>query len=179
MITIHNDTQAALDSDSIEYYYLCELPVNLKFTNHANDLTIGSDTYLSNALLMDFAAVKKDQNMNVGSYTLNLSNVDTTVSQAYMTQSYRGEAASIYIALLSNGVVQGDPILMYKGTIDTWAVEESRTNSQLQIKLTSHWASYNKKSGFFTNDTLHQQRFSNDAFFKYAHEDISNIGWGK
>ena len=128
---------------------------------------------------MNFADVKKDHNMKVGSYSLELSNVSTTIANAYMTSSFRGSEANIYIVVLSNGVVQGDPILLYKGTLDTWGVQESRTGSTLNLKITSHWASYNQKSGNYTNDTTHQQTHSGDDFFKYSHTDIQNIGWGK
>ena len=179
MISINASTQAALESDNFEYAYLCELPSGLYYTNHSTDLNYDGNTYLSNGLLMKFANVTKDQAMKVGSYTLELSNVDTAISQAYLTTSFRGYEANIYIAIMSNGSIVGDPILIFRGTVDTWGVTEDTKSSSLQIKLTSHWASYNQKAGNYTNDSLHQQKHSGDDFFKYAHEDKENIGWGK
>lgn len=179
MITINSSTQAALESDNFEYAYLCDLPSNLHYTNHATDISYNSNSYLSNGLLMNFSDITKDQNMKVGSYTLTLSNVSTTISNAYMTTSFRGQEAVIYLAILSNNVIVGDPIILFKGTLDTWNVSESKSNANLRLKLTSHWASYNQKAGNYTNDTLHQQIHSGDEFFKYAHQDKENIGWGK
>lgn len=179
MINLHSQTEAALEADNFEYAYLCDLPANLHYTNHATDLTIDGTTYSSNGLLLKFSDVKKDHNMKVGSYNIELSNVATAVANGYMTTSYRGHEANVYIVLLQNNVVQGDPILVYKGTLDTWGVQESRNSSNLTLKITSHWASYNQKSGNYTNDTTHQQTHSGDDFFKYAHSDKSNIGWGK
>ena len=179
MITLNASTQAALEGDTFEYAYLCKLPSNLYYTNHATDLDYDGNTYLSNGLLMKFADVTKDQVMKVGSYNLELSNVDTTIANAYMTTSFRGYEADILIAIMENGVIVGDPIIMFKGTVDTWGIQEGTSGSTLQIKLTSHWASYNQKAGRYTNDSLHQQTHSGDDFFKYAHEDKENIGWGK
>ena len=179
MITLHTDTLTALTNDNFEFAYLCDLPSNLHYTNHSADLSYNSNTYTSNGLLMDFSNVTKDQNMKVGSYTLTLSNVSTTIANAYMTTSFRGYESNIYLAIIENGIIVGTPIILFKGTVDTWAVNETNSTSTLQIKLTSHWASYNQKSGNYTNDTIHQQTHANDTFFKYAHSDKENIGWGK
>ena len=179
MLTLHNDTANAIQDESFEYAYLCDLPSGLYYTNHSTDLTVNGNTYSSNGLLMKFSDVKKDHNMKVGTYNLDLSNVSTTIANAYMTTSFRGYAANIYLVILLNNVVQGDPILLYKGTLDTWGVQETKSSSNLSLKITSHWASYNQKSGNYTNDTTHQQTYSGDDFFKYAHTDVQNIGWGK
>lgn len=179
MLTLHADTITAIEADGFEYAYLCDLPSNLHYCNHSTDLTVDGTTYLSNGLLMKFSNVKKDHNMKVGTYNLELSNISTTIANAYMTTSFRGYEANIYLAILQNNVIQGDPVLLYKGTLDTWGVQESKTGSSLTLKLTSHWASYNQKSGNYTNDTTHQQTHSGDTFFQYAHNDVQNIGWGK
>jgi len=179
MITLHNDTDTALNAEGFEFAYICDLPGTLYYTNHSVDLTVGSNTYLSNGLLMKFADVSKDHSMKVGSYSLTLSNVDTTIANSYMTTGHRGKEANISLVLLDNGVVQGDPILLYKGTLDTWGIQETTTSSNLELKITSHWASYNQNSGRYTNDSSHQQTYSGDDFFQYAHTDLSNIGWGK
>lgn len=179
MITLNSNTQTALEGDSFEYAYLCKLPSGLYYTNHSTNLSYDGNTYLSNGLLMKFSDVTKDQAMKVGSYNLELSNVETTIANAYISTSFRGYDAEILVAIMENGVIVGDPIIMYKGTVDTWAVQESRKSSSLQIKLTSHWASYNQKAGSYTNDSIHQQTHSGDDFFKYSHEDKDNIGWSK
>jgi len=179
MITLNASTQASLEGDTFEYAYLCKLPNNLYYTNHATDLSYDGNTYLSNGILMKFSDVTKDQSMKVGSYTLELSNVETTIANAYISTSFRGYAAEILLAIMENGAIVGDPIILFKGTVDTWGVQETLNSSSLQLKLTSHWASYNQKAGQYTNDSLHQQIHSGDDFFKYAHEDKENIGWGQ
>jgi len=179
MITLHTDTDTAINGDSFEFAYICDLPGGLYYTNHATDLTVGSNTYLSNGLLMKFSNVSKDHSMKVGSYSLTLSNVATAIANGYMSTSYRGHDANISLVLMENGVVQGNPIILYKGTLDTWGIQETKTSSDLELKITSHWASYNQNAGRYTNDSSHQQTYSGDDFFKYAHTDLANIGWGK
>ena len=179
MITLHADTTTALASDSFEFAYLCALPGGLYYTNHSVDITYDGNVYLSNGLLMKFSDVKKDQAMKVGSYSLSLSNVPTSISNAYMTTSFRGYDATINLAIMEAGVIQGTPIILYKGTLDTWGTQETATASTLDLKLTSHWASYNKNSGRYTNNSVQQQIHSGDDFFKYSHADKGTIGWGK
>lgn len=179
MITLHNDTSISLNGESFEFAYLCDLPGGLYYTNHSVDLTVNGNTYSSNGLLMKFSNVSKDHSMKVGSYSLTLSNVSTAIANGYMTTSHRGQAANIYLVLMESGVVQGNPILLYKGTLDTWGIQETLTSSDLELKITSHWASYNQNAGRYTNDSSHQQTYAGDDFFKYAHTDKSNIGWGK
>ncbi len=180
MINLHADTITALQSDNFEYCHLVDLPGPFYLTNHDTDLVANGNTYSAQGgLLLSFNNIKKDQALKVGSYNLSLSNVDTTLSQGYMASNYRGQDINIYLAILQNGVVQGTPFVSYKGTLDTFQIKESKVNSILELKVTSRWSSFNLNAGRYTNDTLQQQLHSGDDFFKYAHQDVTNLGWGK
>lgn len=180
MITLDSSTSTALAAANFEYAYLCKIPGSFYYTNNNKDLTFGGNTYSSSGLLLNFSEVTKDHSLKVGSYTLTLSNVNTTLAQGYSAASYRGQEAIIYLAILSSsGAITGTPLILYKGTLDTWAVNETKTGSDLQLKITSHWASYNLKTGRYTNDATQQQIHSGDKFFQYSHSDVENIGWGK
>lgn len=169
----------ALDGDHFEYAYLVDLPVGQHYTNHGYDLTVGTNTYLSNGLLIKFADIGQTQELNLATYTLELSNVTNTLAKAYTAGNYRGMSAVIKLALLVDGVLQGEPVVLYKGTLDSFSVKENLSTSTLMIKLTSHWASFNQMSGRYSSDRLQQDLHAGDRFFKYAHDEMSNIGWGK
>ena len=169
----------ALDEDNFEYAYLVDLPVGQHYTNHGYDIVVGGDTYLSNGLLVKFADIGQTQELNLATYTLELSNVTNTLAKAYAAGNYRGLAAVIKLAILVDGVMQGEPVVLYKGTLDSFSVRETGETSNLTIKLTSHWASFNQMSGRYSSDRLQQDLFAGDRFFKYAHDEMSNIGWGK
>ena len=169
----------ALNADHFEYAFLVDLPVGQHYTNHGYDLTVANSTYLSNGLLVKFANIDQTQELNLATYSLELSNVTNTLAKAYAAGNYRGLSAVIKLAVLVDGVIQGDPVILYKGTLDSFSVRENGRSSNLTIKLTSHWASFNQMSGRYSSDRLQQDLYAGDRFFKYAHDEMSNIGWGK
>lgn len=179
MIQVSTALSNALNSDNFEYAYLVDLPVDLHYTNHAKDLIVGGTVYVSNGLLVKFAQVNQTQELNLATYSLELSNVDNSIAKAYASGSYRGMTGTIALAILVDGVIQGSPLIIYKGTLDSFSVRENNKTSSLSIRLTSHWASYNQKSGRYTSDSLQQDLHPGDRIFKYAHAEQSNIGWGK
>lgn len=180
MQTLDSATITALGSEAFEYAYLCKLPANLYYTNHAKDLTVDGVTYISNGLVSEFSGVSQSQAINLSSYTLKLSNVSNSVAIGYTQTNYRGHEAIIYLAIIVNGAVVGTPTVIYKGTLDTFAVRETKTASALTLKLTSHWANYNQKGGRYTSDSVQQGLYAGDNIFKFAHEESSDsLGWGK
>jgi len=180
MLTLDNSTLAAIGSDSFEYAYICDLPANLHFTNHSKGLSHNGKTYISNGLVTGFSPITQTQGMSLSSYTLTLSNVDISVAQGYTAGNYRGHTATIYLAIVANGSIVGTPTILYRGTLDSFAVKESNSTSTLTLKLTSHWANYNQKGGRYTSDSIQQGIHSGDRIFKYAHEESSDsLGWGK
>ena len=180
MQTLDSATLAALASDSFEYAYLCDLPPNLRYTNHATDLTVGGVTYISNGLVSEFSGVSQSQAISLDSYTLTLSNVSNDVAKGYTAVNFRGQSATIYMAIIENGVVVGTPTVIYKGTLDSFGIKETGSTSTLSLKLTSFWANYNQKGGRYTSDSIQQGLHTGDTIFKYAHEESSDsLGWGK
>jgi len=179
MITLNSATQAALNSDAFEYAYICQLPGNLYFTNHGSDLVVDGQTYISTHFLTSFDDVSAGSELNLSSYNLTLSNVDRTVSDAYVNSNFRGVAAVVSMVFMVDSVLTGDALIVYKGTLDSFGIEESRSTSELSLQLTSHWASYNQKNGRYTSDKLQQDLYPGDDIFKYANKEASSIGWGK
>jgi len=179
MQTFSTSFLAALNGDHFEYAYLVDLPVGQHYTNHGYNLTIDGSNYLTNGLLVKFANINQTQELNLATYSLELSNVSNTLAKAYAAGSYRGLSAVIKMVLLVDGVVQGAPVILYKGSLDSFSVRETGGTSSLQIKLTSHWASFNQKAGRYSSDQLQQDLYSGDRFFRYAHDETNNLGWGK
>ena len=179
MINIDAATSTALSLDGFEYAFMCELPGGLYYTNHGSDIIWNGITYVSNGLLVKFANVKQGQELSLATYTLGLSNVDNTIAKAYVSGSYRGQVGIVSMAIMLDGALQGSPLVVYRGTLDSYGIRESLAKSELSLKLTSHWASYNQKAGRYTSDTLQQDLHPGDRIFQYAHAEQSNIGWGR
>lgn len=179
MIQTSSALSTALSGDNFEYAYLVDLPIGLHYTNHGKDLTVDGTTYESNGLLVKFANISRDPELNLATYQLELSNVDNTIAKAYASGVYRGLEGVVSIVVMIDGVIQGSPLVMYRGTLDSFSVREDKGTAALSLKLTSHWASYNQKAGRYSSDTLQQDLHSGDRFFQYAHVEQNNLGWGK
>lgn len=179
MLTAPTALVNALAGDSFEYAYIVDLPVSLHFTNHGSDITVSGTTYESNGLLVKFTDVARSPELSLSTYQLELSNVDNTIAKAYASGVYRGLEGAISIVVMIDGVIQGNPLVMYRGTLDSFSVREDNKSASLSLKLTSHWASYNQKAGRYSSDTLQQDLHAGDRFFQYAHVEQNNLGWGK
>lgn len=179
MLTVSTALSNALAGDNFEYAYIVDLPVGLHYTNHGSDLDMNGTIYESNGILVKFANVSRNPDLNLSTYNLELSNVDNTIAKAYASGTYRGLEGVISMVIMVDGVVQGSPLVMYRGTLDSFSVREDAGSATLSLKLTSHWASYNQKSGRYSSDKLQQDLHNGDRFFKYAHVEQNNIGWGK
>jgi len=179
VIQVNSALTTALSGDNFEYAYLVDLPVGLHYTNHGSDLVASGYTYDSNGLLVKFSNVARDSEMTLGTYQLELSNVDNGLAKTYASGLYRGLEGVISIAIMIDGVIQGDPLVMYRGTLDSFSVRENKGTTSLSLKLTSHWASYNQTAGRYSSDTLQQDLHTGDRFFQYAHVEQTNLGWGK
>jgi len=106
--------------------------------------------------------------------------VANTIAKGYLATNYRGHSAIIYMAIVANGAVVGTPTIIYKGTLDTLAIKESKDTSALTLKLTSQWANYNQRGGRYTSDSVQQGLYAGDNIFKFAHQESSDsLGWGK
>ncbi len=179
MLTVTTALSNALAGDNFEYAYIVDLPVGLHYTNHGSDLTVSGTVYESNGLLVKFADISRNPDLNLSTYQIELSNVDNTIAKAYSTGLYRGLEGVISMVVMVDGAIQGSPLIMYRGTLDSFSVREDSGSASLSLKLTSHWASYNQKAGRYSSDTLQQDLHTGDRFFQYAHVEQNNLGWGK
>jgi hypothetical protein len=81
--------------------------------------------------------------------------------------------------LTGDDTIVGTPFIIHKGTLDTFAIKESKSVSELSLSVTSHWASFEATSGRYTTDFSQKEAHPNDEFFKFAYRERSNVGWGK
>lgn len=179
MLTVTAAVQAALESGDFNFAYLVDLPGPLRITNWFKDVTYDSNVYSSNGILLEVANSGSSDAMKVDQTILSLSNTDQTALGIYGAADYFGQAATVYLALFDDdNVLIPDPIIDFQGTLDGWGVEESTTESVIEVKITSHWAKYNRTAGRFTNDYSQQEHHPGDTFFDYGHEDKSEMRWG-
>ena len=90
------------------------------------------------------------------------------------------DSVTIHRGILdSSNALIADPILLYKGTIDGFDINETKKESLLNLKIVSHWADFDKKSGRKTNNTSQQRFFTGDVGMDFSSEMVQDIKWGR
>jgi len=180
MKTLHADVTAALAADSFDFCYLVQIPGGLLFTDWGSNVTDSDGfVYTSTSLMTSIEHARSRDEISLNTYEITLSNVDRTISNAYRQQNYRGQSATVSLAIMSgSSTVVGTPFVIHKGSLDTFAIKETNSVSELSLTVTSNWASFEATSGRYTTDFSQKEVHPTDEFFKYAYRERSNLGWG-
>ena len=118
--------------------------------------------------------------INKSSLNIALSGADQTYISLALAENIVNDAVTIYRAFLdSNNAIIADPFLLYKGNIETYSIQETETDSVLNLNVVSHWADFEKKSGRKTNSTSQQRFFSGDLGMAFSSENVLDIKWGR
>jgi len=105
---------------------------------------------------------------------------DQTFISTCLNENVVNDAVSIYRGFLndSNALI-ADPFLLYKGTIDTFQISESGSESYITLRIVSHWADFEKSNGRKTNNISQQRFFSTDVGMNFSSETVLDIKWGR
>ncbi len=157
-------------------------PVNL--TDNSFDLTSSisgsSTTYSASAFLVSVPSFTEETDLTKTSLTINLSGASTTFISTCLNENVVNDSVVIHRGLLdSNNAIIADPVLLYQGTIDTFAISEAENESGVAITVVSHWADFLKKSGRKTNNVSQQRFFSTDVGMDFSSQTVLDIKWGR
>ena len=153
-------------------------------TDCIHDLTSNisgsSITYSSSSFLVNIPEYSEETDINKSSLNLSLSGANQTYITLALAENIVNDAVTIYRAFLdSNNAIIADPFLLYKGTIETYSIQETTTDYVLSLNIVSHWADFEKKSGRKTNNTSQQRFFSTDKGMEFSSENVLDIKWGR
>lgn len=172
---------SALESGSFEMCHLVYLGIStgLYSTDHYNPINDGPTTYDASEYLLEVGSPSESQDLRVNSLTLVFSNVGTTYLAAFLNNDWVNRQATIKRAVISQGLIVGDPLVVFDGKISGFQVSEDSGRSELSVSVASHWADFQKKAGRRTNSNSQQFYFSGDLGFEYAASLVRDLKWGK
>mgnify|MGYP003120157475 FL=1 len=118
--------------------------------------------------------------MTKQSLDFTLSGADQTFISTVLNENVVNDAFTMYRGFLndSNALI-ADPFLIYKGTIDSFDINETETASSVNLRIVSHWADFEKKNGRKTNNTSQQRFFSSDVGMNFSSQTVQDIKWGR
>ena len=157
-------------------------PVNI--TDCSFDLTSSvsgsSVTYSSSDFILGISNHSEQTDLTKASLDLTLSGADQTFISVVLNENVTNDTVDIYRGLLADdNTLIADPLLLYKGNIENYSIQESEKQSNLSLSIVSHWADFDKKNGRKTNNTSQQRFFSTDVGMDFASQIISDIKWGR
>lgn len=191
MLTVGSAVSSALGSESLQFAWLLKLGDDLHYTNHAQDIVLGAETYSASGDLLRLPSITRERKIKLQSVTLEFSNADNVmayamrhrydpVGETYEAYDRTGDPCEILLVMLNtNGdVIGGEAISLYKGAFDSWSEQDTENSATLTVKITSPWSKPNLTAGRTTSDNNQQDTFPGDQFFEFAHEEKNTIGWG-
>tara|TARA_A100001388_G_scaffold74023_1_gene52530 strand:+ start:1214 stop:1780 length:567 start_codon:yes stop_codon:yes gene_type:complete len=157
-------------------------PINI--TDCGFDLTSSvsgsSVTYSSSSFLLSIPTFTEETDLTKSSLQITLSGANQTFISTCLNENIVNDSVTIFRGLLdNNNALISDPFLLYKGAIDTFAINETENSSLVNLSVVSHWADFNKVSGRKTNNSSQQRFFSTDVGFDFSSQTVLDLKWGR
>jgi hypothetical protein len=129
---------------------------------------------------MGLSEFSEQTDISKTSVKLTLSGAEQSFISIVLNENVINDEVDIYRGLLdSSNTLIDDPIILYKGHIENFSIQESGTTSNVVLSIVSQWADFDKKNGRKTNNTSQQRFFSTDVGMDFSSETIRDIKWGK
>ena len=160
--TLATALQNELATNNVQPVHLITIsfgtPVNI--TDAAFDLTSSisgsSVTYSASDFIMGISNFTEETDITKQTLDLTLSGADQAFISTCLNENVVNDAVTIFRAFL-----------------------EKDKESNVVLKIVSHWADFEKTSGRKTNNTSQQRFFSTDVGMDYSSETVLDIKWGR
>ena len=139
-----------------------------------------SRTYTASPFLVGGSSFEEQTDITKTTLSLSLSGADQTFISTVLNENVVNDSVDIFRGFLndSNALI-ADPFLLYDGQIDTFSIQETETDSTVNIGIVSHWADFDKVQGRKTNNTSQQRFFSTDVGMDFSSQTVLDIKWGR
>ena len=159
-----------------------DTPVNLTDCSFSltSSVSGSSVTYSASDFILGVSNFTEEVDITKSTLNIGLSGADQTFISTVLNEPVINDEVIIYRGLLNtNNSLIADPFLLYKGNIESFAINESPKDSLINLTIVSHWADFEKKNGRKTNNTSQQRFFSTDVGMDFSSQTVLDIKWGR
>ena len=175
-----------LATDDIRPVHLITLgfstPVNITDCSFSltSSVSGSSVTYNASDFILGISNHTEETDITKSSVNINLSGASTTFISTVLNENVVNDSVTIFRGFLddSNALI-ADPMMLYKGKIESFDIQETDKESIVGLSIVSHWADFEKKNGRKTNNTSQQRFFSGDVGMDFASQTVQDIKWGR
>ena len=176
-------TQNAAAADSIRPVLFVELNFvsgAVRFHSALGPSTWGGNTYTGTGRLGSVSQVEEDSDLSRTPITLTLSGIPTDVLSILQSEHYQGRRATLYLGYLdASRQLVADPIILYRGRMDTASVEQGET-LMLSMTIESRFAAWDRPLERRYNNADQQSRYPGDTGLQYVEQAVDKeIVWGR
>lgn len=182
--SITSDVETALAAPVIRPF----LAVALEYdsgTTRATTLPIGMDvvidgeTYLGAGEIGRISAAQEDAETGAKRITVGISGVDPALIAIALGEDYQGRTGTVLYGLLDEDhAVIDDPVIVFRGRMDTQPIELSKTAS-IAVNIESKLADWDRPRGGRLTDEEQKRRHPGDRFLEFVASTVEKeLVWG-
>lgn len=141
-------------------------------------------TYQDQGILLSVPAITETIGLRNETVTFVVGFAEQTVAAQLLTESPINKRIDMYVGALdyATGDLVSSPLWLFKGYIATFTMvdDTEKGNSVISITAANHWADFDRKNGYRTNDR-HQQSaryHPGDKGFVHCSKPIKDLQWG-
>ena len=149
--------------------------------NSIGTYTWGSQNWLGTGDLGNVSAIEEGAGVSPYKITLSLSGIDSTISNAALTEDYYMRGVTLYLgALDANDDLLADPTEVWAGFMDQLNVSVGADGGDaIELIAESELAKFERASNKRYTDSNQQATHSADVFFEFLQDiDGIKVRWG-
>jgi len=166
------------------YYELVKIETSTEYrvTNAPFDITYNSESYSSAGALLSIDELENNMNFEVPRITIQVNGLIEFTNNEYFIETMLGldyvdRPVTIFRSYFDQGAQIGT-IEVFKGNIETAQLNYDPSGGcSVGIEIASHWNTWDKTNGRFTNKNSQQFYYASDTGLNNCEEVQKEIKW--
>lgn len=181
---LNPSTSAVLDDETLFPGLLVEVVLSnemVRLTSLKRDVTWNGNVFVANGWLLPINGIEQSTDIGNYGFDLTLTGISTALISLILSNQDNGQRASIWLAFFnSSSSLVGDPILLYRGLIDSCQIDDKLDDPNATIKLENDLSRFDTSQNYRFSDESHKVYYPDDRGFEYVEslEDWSGF-WGR
>ena len=178
--SLSTDLQTQVSSTATKTAFLVELNLSsiIRLTDWYSNVTYNSNSYEAGGSFLSVDTTTETGQLQVDEINLGFSNITNEVRSLVQDGSFTDKTVEIYVAYFNEDETIVGAINFFTGQIRNVSIQESISNSILNMTVASHWANWNLTKGRHYSDESQQGFSSGDKGFEFATQVKSDVRWG-
>lgn len=177
---ITSDVIDAMAADANRPFYLVAIELastTLRLSTLNRDISWSSQTWLGNGQLRGFGAVREGRDIAADGIEVKIAGEPSTMISIALQSVRQNKPATLYLGYLDSSLaVIADPVVLFKGVVDTCKIVDQPDVATVSFGIESRLVNLQRASGLRFNHQSQQSIFPGDLGFQYV-EFLQDYSW--